>query len=78
MTGEGSKYNSKFSLQMTLTELDRLAELDYTQFDEKAAENVYNTAETDNFAKTVNSFDQKFKLDRVNTSCDTAFDMTLK
>ncbi|MBR6057591.1 MAG: hypothetical protein IKP58_05405 [Victivallales bacterium] len=78
LTGEGSKYNSKVSLQMTLPELDRLAELDYTQFDEKAAENVYNTAETDNFAKTVNSFEQKFKLDRVNTSCDTAFDMTLK
>ena len=77
-TGKGSKYNSMFSLQINTTELDRLAQLDFTKFDDKAALDVFDKAEADKIGTTVNSFDQLFKLDKVNASCDTTFDITLK
>jgi hypothetical protein len=76
--GKGSKYNSMFSLHINTKELDRLAQLDFTKFDDKAALDVFKTAEADKIGTTVNSFDQQFKLDKVNASCDTTFDIILK
>ena len=76
-TGKGSTYNSQFRFQLHHNELDRLADQDYTQYNEQEAENTFNTAETDKATNTVNSLPQEFKLDRINAGCDTNFNFTL-
>ena len=75
--GAGSKYSSQFSLQLDAKEFDRLAELDYKQFDSEAAQDVFNSSDKNKTANTVNSFAPQFKLDPVNASCDTTFSITV-
>ena len=75
--GAGSKYSSQFSIQIDAKEFDRLAELDYKQFDSEAAQDVFNSSDKNKTANTVNSFAPQFKLDPVNASCDTTFSITV-
>ena len=75
--GQGSKYSSKFTLQISSEEFDRLAELDYKQFDSEAAQKVFDSSDKDHYVNTVNSFAPQFKFDPVNASCDTTFSVTI-
>ena len=70
-------YSSQFSFQIGDKEFDRLAKLDYKQFDPQAVQDVFNASDKDKIANTVNSFAPQFKLDPVNASCDTTFSVTI-
>lgn len=75
--GKGSMYSSQFSFQIGDKEFDRLAKLDYKQFDPQAVQDVFNASDKDKIANTVNAFAPQFKLHPVEASCDTTFSVTI-
>ena len=77
MPGEGSKLSSKFLLQIVPEEFERLAEVDFTQFDSQGAQNVFNSSDKDKVTTTIDSFAPQFKFDPKKTSCDTMFSVTV-
>ena len=75
--GQGSSYSGTFSLQIRPQEFDRLAEVDYTQFDPKEAEKVSQSSDEDPYQNTVNSFAPQFKFDPLQVSCNTTFSIKI-
>ena len=75
--GQGSKYSSQFSLKINTKEFDRLAKLDYKQFDSDAANEVFNSSNKDKYANTINAFAPQFKFNSSEACCDTTFSLTI-
>ena len=75
-TGEGSKYTSKFKLQINKKELNRLAGLEYKNFNEEEANSTFNAEDKATATNTLKSLGD-FMLDNGLTSCDTTFSVTL-
>ncbi len=82
--GEGSAFKCSMEYTLSATEFKRVANLDYTKFEDKEADKIVNDKQqmpdgTKQFAegkmmKAVDTFSQEFKID---ARCSVSFSMTL-
>jgi len=81
--GEGSKFKCGIYYYLEASEFNRLAELDYSKFDDKEGYTIFNhKVEIDGtkqfqdhkLEKVLNTFPQEFKIEAI---CDMNFSMTL-
>ena len=77
-TGAGSKMEATLSVSLNAKELERLADLDFSKFDDTEAKKLFSSqTEANKLQKIRNEFPKEYRLNLDNSSCDTNFRATI-
>ena len=75
--GAGSKMEAQVELLLRSAEMDRLAELDFSKFDENEAKQLFVGTSNNKLETIYNGFPRDFRLNYDNIACSSHFKATL-
>lgn len=74
----GSKMEATLSVSLNAKELERLADLDFSKFNDTEAKKLFSSqTEANKLQKIRNGFPAEYRLNLDNSSCDTNFRATI-
>ena len=77
MPGKGSKIEASMNLKLDKTELDRLAEMDFSKYDAEGVEAKFNDKDVQNRYSDRTLLGEGFMMDDNKFSCSSTYKITV-